>query len=136
LNGDGKEWTEIPFTFVGANNNDARVDPSPMYDMAELNVAHYQTTADCRKSAYFTGQVQVAITGLTENWRDHLEKNRVYFGSETPILLPEGGDIKMVQSQGNTQAEREREYVEKQMIAIGARLIQPGSAPKTATESQ
>src|SRR5690606_10008160 len=43
---------------------------------------------------------------------------------------------KMVQSQGNTQAEREREYVEKQMIAIGARLIQPGSAPKTATESQ
>ncbi|WP_237133798.1 DUF4055 domain-containing protein [Pseudohongiella sp. O18] len=136
LDGKGSKWDEIPLTFVGSVNNDPSPDKSPMLSMAEKEIAHYQVGADCRHSAYMTGQAQPVITGLTEKWRDHMEKQGIYFGSNAPLLLPENATADLLQTQGNTQAEREREYIEKMINSLGARLVQPGGAVKTATEAQ
>jgi len=134
--GAGRAWDEIPATFVGASNNDHTVDPSPMYDMAEINIAHYRNSADYEDSAFFVGQAQPWMSGLSESWRDHLEKTGIYIGSRSPILLPEGGQFGIAQAQPNTLAKEAMDQKEQQMIALGARLIQPGTAVKTATESQ
>lgn len=136
LNGKGNKWEEIPFTFVGAVNNDPSPDKSPLLSMAEKEIAHYQVGADCRHSAYMTGQAQPVFTGLTKDWVKMLEDMGVYFGSDAPIMLPVDADAKLLQTDGNTQAEREREYIEKMINSLGARLVQPGGAVKTATEAQ
>lgn len=136
LDGTGKYWREIPFTFVGAKNNDPDIDKAPLYDLARLNIAHYRNSADYEDSAFFVGQAQAWMSGLDTEWRDHLEKTGLYIGSRTPILLPEGGQFGFAQAEPNTLVKEAMDAKEKQMVALGARLIERGQAVKTATEAQ
>jgi len=135
LNGSGGSWSEIPFTFVGANNNDATIDPSPLYDMAEVNIAHYRNSADYEDSVYFCGQVQPWMSGLSEEWRDWMQETGIFIGSRAPILLPAGGSFGMEQAQPNTMAKEAMDQKQDQMVGLGARVVQPGSVAKTATEA-
>lgn len=136
LDGAGKVWDVIPFTFVGSNNNDPSIDASPMYDMAEVNIAHYRNSADYEDSVYFIGQAQPWMSGLSEEWRNWIQEQGLYVGSRSPILLPQGGQFGIEQAEPNTLAKEAMDQKEAQMVALGARLIQPGSASKTATEAQ
>lgn len=136
LDGYGKAWAEIPFTFVGSENNDAEIDPAPLLDLAELNLAHYRNSADYEDSAFICGQPQPWISGLDQNWRDHLEKAGIYLGSRAPMLLPEKGAFGIAQAKPNSQAREAMQDKEKAMVALGARIVQSGGAVKTATEAQ
>lgn len=136
LDGAGRRWTEIPFTFIGASNNDPSIDAAPLYDLAVLNLAHYRNSADYEDSVFFVGQAQAWIAGLTEEWRDWLESSGLYIGARAPILLPSGGQFGFAQAQPNTLSKEAMDQKEAQMIALGARLIERGSATKTATEAQ
>lgn len=132
--GSGSKWDVIPFTFIGATNNDASVDELPLLDLAVLNLAHYRNSADYEDSAFFVGQAQPWIGGLDEEWRDHLESTGLYIGSRNPILLPQGGSFGFAQAQPNTLIKEAMDTKEKQMVALGAHLIERGSAVKTATQ--
>lgn len=136
LNSSGQPWREIPFTFVGANNNDSAIDPSPMTDMAHINVGHYRNSADYEDSAYLVGQPQIWMAGLTEQWVQLLEEKGIYLGSRAPMLLPVDGSAGMLQAEPNTLCKEAMDQKEGQLLALGARLITPGSAVKTATEAQ
>lgn len=136
LNSAGRPWTRIPFTFVGSQSNSTNCDPSPLYDLATLNLAHYRNSADYEDSVYMIGQPQAWISGLTEEWRDWLQKQGIYIGARAAMLLPENGNFGIAQAQPNTLAKEAMDAKEAQMRSIGARLIMPGSAVKTATEAQ
>lgn len=136
LDGTAKPWNEIPFIFIGSKNNDPDVDKPPLLDLARLNIAHYRNSADYEDSAFFVGQAQPWISGLDTEWRDHLEKNGIYIGARSPILLPEGGQFGFAQAGPNTLAKEAMDAKERQMVALGARLIERGQAVKTATEAQ
>lgn len=97
----GKDyWDEIPFTFVGAQNNDPTIDDSPLAALVEINHGHYRNSADYEDSVWFCGQVQPYMTGLDTNWRDHLEKKGVKIGSRSPLLLPKEGSFGYAQAPG------------------------------------
>lgn len=132
--GTGKPWREIPFTFVGSTNNDSVVDEPPLLDMATLNLAHYRNSADYEDSAFFVGQAQPWISGLTEEWRDWMQEQGIYIGSRTPISLPQNGAFGFAQALPNTLVKEAMDTKETQMIALGARVIERGSAIKTATQ--
>jgi hypothetical protein len=134
--GSGKPWKEIPFTFLGSENNDASVDDAPLYDMAELNIAHYRNSADYEDSAYLVGQPMIWIAGLDEQWRDWIQESGLYIGARTPFLIPKGGSAGIIQAQPNTLAKEAMDSKERQMVALGARLIEQGSGSKTATQEQ
>jgi len=126
----------IPFVFVGAQNNDASIDEAPLYDLAYINRAHYRNSADYEDSVFIVGQPQPWISGLTEEWRDHLEKDgKTYTGSRAVMLLPEGGAYGFAQASPNPLAKEAMDQKEAQMIALGARLIEATQANRTATES-
>lgn len=135
LRSNGRSWDRIPGTFVGAENNDVTIDEAPLYDLAELNLGHYRNSADYEDSAYLVGQPQVFIAGLDEQWRDHLEERGVYVGSRAILPLPAGGTAGMLQAQPNTMVKEAMDSKERQMVALGARLIERGSATKTATQA-
>lgn len=127
----------IPFVFVGSGNNDPEIDESPLYDLAQVNVAHFRNSADYEDSAFFVGQVQPWISGLTEEWRDHLESNgSLYIGSRNPILLPENGAFGFAQAAPNMLAKEAMDQKEKQMVALGARLLDETRANVTATQNE
>lgn len=134
--GSGNYWRTIPFIFVGSENNDITVDTPPLLDMATLNIAHYRNSADYEDSCFFVGQAQPVITGLTEEWRNYIEKSGLYIGSRSPLLLPEGGSFSFAQVAPNTLIKEAMDTKERQMIALGARLVEKGQAVKTATEAQ
>lgn len=135
-NAAGAPWNIIPFTFVGAENNDEAIDDAPLLDLARVNIAHYRNSADYEDSVFFNGQPQPWISGLTAEWRDYLDKKGFVIGSRTIIPLPEGGAFGFAQAQANTLAEGALTQKEEQMVALGARLVQKGGAVKTATEAQ
>ena len=131
----GANWTEIPFCFIGAVNNDASIDHAPMYDLACVNRKHYQIGADWYNALYYAGQPQPVIAGLDADWRDWLEKNGIVVGSRAPFLLPVGGSFTYATVTADTAIQKELESLKEQMVQLGARLVMPGEAVKTATQS-
>lgn len=136
LDSSGSPLAEIPFIFIGANANTFEVDRSPLEDIARMAIAHYRNSADYEESVFFAGQVQPVLSGLSEQWRDHMEKHGVYVGSRAPLLLPEGGSYQLAQAAENQPALEAMRHKEELLTALGARLLQPGGAIKTATEAQ
>lgn len=132
----GKEfWDEIPFTFVGAQNNDETIDDPPLATLVEINLGHYRNSADYEDSVWFCGQVQPYMTGLDKDWRDHLEKKGVKVGSRNPLLLPVDGTYGYAQAQPNMLAKEAMDSKRDYMVQLGARLIEQNSATKTATQA-
>lgn len=134
--GNGQSWDHIPFQFIGAETNQAKPSKPPLYDLAQVNLGHYRNSADFEESVFMLGQPQVTMTGLDVQWRDHLEESGVYFGSRRVLMGPVGASIGLLQVQPNTLAQGAMKDKENQMVALGARLLQPGSATKTAEQSK
>lgn len=132
----GGAWDEIPCTFVGAQNNDSSIDESPLLDLANMNIAHYRNSADYEDSVFFCGQVQPSISGLTEEWRNHLEKSGVKIGSRNALLLPVGGAFNYTQAQPNPLVREAMLDKQDLMVMLGARLVEAKSSNKTATQAE
>ncbi|MTB46341.1 DUF4055 domain-containing protein [Providencia sp. wls1950] len=128
-------WDEIPFTFIGAQNNDHTIDEAPLLGLAKINLGHYRNSADYEDSVFFCGQVQPYIGGLNEQWRDWLQENGVMVGSRSPILLPDKGSYGYVQAQPNMLAKEAMDSKRDYMVALGAQLVSADSKVKTVIQS-
>lgn len=133
--GKGKPFNEIPFSFIGAEDNDPSVDRPPLLDLAELNLAHYRNSADHEESVFVVGQPTPVFAGLTKQWVDEVFQGKVRFGSRRAIPLPVNGSAELLQMESNTGAFEAMEHKEKQMIALGAKLIENTGTEQTATEA-
>jgi len=132
----GKPFDTIPFTFVGSMNNDAAVDELPLYDLAELNIAHYRNSADYEESCFIMGQPTPWFSGLTVEWVDEVLKGKVLLGSRSAVLLPENSQAGLLQVQANTMPLEAMKHKEAQMVALGARLVENRAVRRTLGEVQ
>lgn len=134
-NAAGATLRDIPFSFIGAANNDYTVDDAPMYDIAALNIAHYRNSADYEESSFLCGQPTPVFTGLSEDWVKNVLKGKVKLGARAAVSLPEGGDAKLLQATSNTMPFEAMQHKERQMVALGARIVEQKTVVRTATES-
>lgn len=133
-NGDRLDY--IPFEFIGAEDNDPDIDDPPMYSLASLNIAHYRNSADFEDSTFLVGQPTIVITGLDQNWLDTaLNGEKIRFGSRNAIPLPQGASIELVQADPNNLAKEGMDHKERQMVALGAKLVEERQVQRTATEA-
>ncbi len=128
-------WNEIPFTFIGAQNNDHTIDEAPLLGLAKINLGHYRNSADYEDSVFFCGQVQPYLGGLDIEWRDHLEKTGIMVGSCSPLMLPKEGFFGYEQAQPNMLAKEAMDSKRDYMIALGAQLVSADSKVKTVIQS-
>lgn len=135
LKGDGNPLNEIPFTFIGAVDNSPTVDDPPMFDLCDLNLAHYRNSADYEESVYMCGQATPAITGLDERWVNEVLKGRVELGSRAAIPLPPNATIELIQMEERSAGFEAMEHKERQMVALGAKLVEQKQVQRTATEA-
>jgi hypothetical protein len=119
----GSSWNRIPFFFVGSQNNDESVDKSLLYDIGELNVAHYRNSADYEESSFMTGQPTPWASGLTQTWVSEVMGGKLNIGSRAAVLLPEGGAFGLAQANPNQMPQQGMLDKETQLVKIGANII-------------
>lgn len=130
---DGTFWNEIPFLFVGSENNDANIDNAPLYDLAVINLGHYKNSADYEESIFITGQPTLFMRGTCDQsaFKD-LYPQGIKFGSRAGYYLGENGGADLIQANPNQLADVAMARKESQALAIGARLISPPGGRETA----
>jgi hypothetical protein len=134
--GPRKYWNEIPFTFVGSEDNSIRASQPPMLDIVRVNKGHYQNSADYEDSVWYAGQAQPWMSGITQEHIDLMKANGMYAGSRNVLGVPAGETFGYAVAPPNPMVRQAMLDKEAQMIGLGARFIQPGSANKTATQSE
>ena len=136
VDSNGNNLELIPFTFIGAMNNDTAVDHPPLYGISALNVKHYRNSADYEDSVYIVGQPTPVCTGLKKAWIDDVMKGTLDLGSRGGVFLPEGGTFTLAQATPNTMCKEAMDQKEAQMVALGAQLIQPQNVSRTLGEAK
>lgn len=120
----------IPFTFIGASNNDASIDDAPLLPLAELNIGHFRNSADSEENIFVTGQVMLTISPSeqfgVEQWKE-ANPNGVKFGARAGLNLGPGGTASLLQASPSTAARQGMLDKETQAVQIGAQLITPTS---------
>lgn len=134
--GKGNPITEIPFTFVGSDNNSPSIDPCPFYGIASLNLAHYRNSADYEESVFLVGQPTPYATGLTEDWVNNVLGNSIALGSRFTLPLPPNSSVGLIQAEANGLAFEAMQHKERQMVALGAKLVEQQAVQRTATEAR
>jgi hypothetical protein len=133
---DGKKFDRIPFVFIGAKSNTPDVDKPPLLDMADLNIGHYNDSADYQEAVHILGQPQLIMTGITKDWIKDVWKDKgVRFGSRVAIALPLNATAELLQVQPNMIAKEAMDQKERQMAALGATLVEQRSVEQTAKEA-
>jgi len=133
--GAGKALDSIPFTFIGSKNNEASIDPEPLLDLANINIGHYCNSADYEEMIYVVGQPMLCVSGLTQEWYNAVLNKKVPFGSRIGLPLPVGAKAEMLQVEPNTAAKEGMEAKERQMVALGAKIVEQKTVQRTATEA-
>lgn len=133
---DGQSLNEIPFMFIGSRDNSENVDDAPLYDLATLNIGHYVNSAEYEDSCYMLGQPTPWFAGLTEEWVTDVLGGKIALGARGIVPLPVEGSAGLLQVEPNTMAFEALQHKERQMVALGARLVQESGVARTLGEAQ
>jgi hypothetical protein len=127
----GKPWDYIPFTFCGAVDNSDEIGTAPLYELASMELSYYCSSADVEESAFIVGQPTLCFPSITDEQYKWVKESGAGVGSRSGIPT----DAKMVQAEKNGLAYERMNDKWNQMKELGARLIEIGSANKTATQA-
>ena len=130
---DGKNLTEIPFQFFGADDNSAEYSKLPLYDLANENLGHFVLDCDNRDNLHYHGQGMTNVfvedgDTFTENNPNGLDvgaKGKNQFGVNDRV------EIVQIEATGAIPAEMLRD--EDRMVMSGAQVTMPGGSNETAT---
>lgn len=139
--GGKREWVEveqigydlpiIPLVTCYTRRTGLLQAEPPLRELAHMNTKHWaqQCSTD---SLLQTASVPILMTtGLTDSG------GKILVGAKNAIDLPIGGDMKFVEHSGKAigSGREALKDLESQMKAIGAKLLEPGSGTKTATQA-
>lgn len=139
--GKEKEWVEveqiaydldiIPLVTCYTNRTGLLQAEPPLRELAHMNTSHWSQQCSTASLLQTAGVPILAAIGLNE------ENPKLLIGSKNAVMLPVGGDMKYVEHSGKAiSAGRDAlKDMEGQMKAIGAKLLEPGGATKTATQA-
>lgn len=126
---NNKPLREIPFYFIGMENNNPYPDNPIMYDLATLNISHYRNSADYEETMFVAGQATLFVSGLeTSNNKDP----KVKLGVTGGINLKNGGTCGLLQAKSDSGLAESMEKKEKAMAKFGAKFLETDNVAKTA----
>tara|TARA_R110000744_G_scaffold14616_4_gene41448 strand:- start:5832 stop:7334 length:1503 start_codon:yes stop_codon:yes gene_type:complete len=131
----GAALTAIPFTFVGSKNNQSDIDNLPLEPISDINIGHYQESANLASSSFQLSACQPVISD--DNYARHARDKKnggdsVELGEESMIILGSGGKFELVSPPENNLSKSIQKDYEEQMVALGAQLITQGGGVETA----
>jgi hypothetical protein len=131
---NGNFLDQIPFVFIGSQNNDQEIDPQPLYDLAILNLGHYRNSCDYEESIFICGQPYLVIDpgDVSKEDFDDANKGGLAFGSRKALVLGAGGKPVLLQANANQLAAQAMSDKLAEAARIGARLIEAAGGRETA----
>lgn len=124
---NGKKMTRIPFSFIGANDNTAKIDPAPMFPIADLNRVLYRNTADNEEQLFVLSQAMLVVSPdksmKAADWHE-LNPDGVSFGAKSGLIVP-GGSANIIQAAANNALSNAIKEKIEQAVAVGAEIITP-----------
>ena len=120
MNGEPLDY--IPFYFLSTDDVSPEVDEPVFIDLIDINLAHYQLTADYEHGCHWSGLPTPVITGHTTKQGDVLK-----VGGPDAIVLPNPAAKAMmleVGTHGFAALEKNLDRKEAQMVILGARLLE------------
>lgn len=134
---NGKKLTAIPFFFIGPDSTDATLEDPVLIDLVDLNIKHFQVTADYEHGCHMTGLPTPVVSGYQAGVdRDgNPVEAKFYIGSTTAWVFPDANtkaEFLEFKGTGLTSLEKNLDRKEAQMASIGARMLAP---EKTGVEA-
>ena len=131
---NGLPLNYIPFVIMGAENNDACIDNSPLYDLSVLNLAMYHNSCDYEESIFICGQPTVVINVgdlPADQWKE-LNGGKFRYGSRSGHVVGLGGNAILLQANPNQLAAQAMKDKIEQATLQGARFITGSNTRETA----
>jgi hypothetical protein len=142
---NGQPLTEIPFYFIGPDGGQSDLTEPVLIDLVDLNIKHFQVSADYEHGCHMTGLPTPVVIGLQpEGFTEAKEGQpsvpiypKIYVGSTTALILPQAADAKYMEftGQGLGALKENLDRKEAQMAAIGARMLTPEKAGVEAADT-
>jgi hypothetical protein len=133
---DGKPIGFIPFTFFGPFENSPSVQKPPLLAMANLNVHHYQASADRNHALHFCDLPTPVISGSFISGEGE-QPTSIRLGPTSAIHLQSDGDAKFLEMVGHgvtPTKELMAEYV-MLMSILGNKILASDSKAAEAAET-
>lgn len=131
--GGGARLSEIPFVFVGSVNNSTDYDLLPLEPLTDVNIGHYQESANLRSSSYQLSAAQLVVSD--DNYQRSLNNKgvtEIETGEDSALVLGTGGNATFISPSANSLSSELMANDEERMVALGAQLITGGGQAETA----
>jgi len=128
----GKPLDEIPVSFHGSSNTKPDVGAIPLEDIAQINASHYRTSVDLEHARHIAALPTPYATGITSNNAEYrLGTDKAWVAEDPQATF---GFLEFTGA-GLSELTKALEEKEKQMSALGARLLFAGSRDAEAYET-
>jgi hypothetical protein len=131
---DGRAFDRIPFWVIGtgANPMPGEIEPPPLLDLSDVNLAHYRTDADYRNALHMAGVPTPYCTGMDNPGTE------IRFGASEFLWFPQP-EAKVgflsYGAEGVAAIQKALLDLESQAAFLGARMLQPDRPGVEAAET-
>lgn len=116
----GKPLTRIPAVIHNASHLGPDIGEAPLYDVAEINLSHYRTSADLENGRHIAGLPTPWATGVDDSKEAlHLGTSRAWTTEKADAKF---GFLEFT-GQGLGELTKAMEEKERQMAVLGARML-------------
>jgi len=124
----GKSIGYIPFSFIGADNNDDSIDEPPLFTLTEINLGHFRNSADVEESAFICSQPTLMLypgENMNSNQFSEANKDGIRLGSRKGHNLGAGGGSELLQASPSNLSKELMAMKEDQAVKAGAQMLMP-----------
>lgn len=125
----------IPLYFACSKDNQPSPDEPLLTALADLNIAHYQVTADHMENLFIHGQLTMGLVTKLD-WNTFKAANngdgKVNVGARSGVFLGEGGNLVSLTAPESSSLRVALIDLQEQMQAVGAKFVKSGGQAETA----
>lgn len=132
----GSTLDHIPFYFCGSQNNASDIDESPIYDLAVINIGHYQNSADYEDAVHRWSPTLFISSDISVAEFKEANPGGIVVGGMSGHFIGANGSATLLQMEPNTAAYEAMKLKEEQMAAFGANLFDFKGQSQTAEEAR
>lgn len=130
-NSSNQTFRRIPFLFVGARRNHWHIQTPPLLSLARKNRDHFRNSAINEEGIWFSGHIQPVADEMDPEALDLISGDGFKIGGGH-MMVAKGFRFEVAEP--NTAARQGMVDKAEEMAALGAKIIQPGTVAKTATQ--
>lgn len=131
VNSSGQFLRRIPFFFFGSRRNHWDIQVPPLLNLARKNRDHYRNSAINEEGIWFSGHIQPVADDMTPEAVEMISGDGFKIGGGH-LIVAKGFRFEVAEP--NTAARQGMIDKAEEMAALGAKMIQPGTVAKTATQ--